>query len=269
MSFDCMIFIHIPKTAGTSFFDALSQHVPEGAIAPYSDEQVVTTLSHSDPTQRRIDLSSYRLLRTHATFSIDNAIEGDISYVTMLRDPVKRVLSLYKFVKYVPNSSPMHTDVKDMTLDDFLDYQHGRHTTNRQVRALAGDLGGTPIDPYQPLTDGAYLDAALANLNRFAFVGLVEEYTLSLYLLAYTFGWPPIQQKKTLNVTPPTPSEPIPEDTMRRLRERVALDYALYDAAQQRFHTQADAMFARLLHAHRHPPGIRAALRRRLNTLFK
>jgi hypothetical protein len=97
MKLQRLCYIHIPKTAGTAVTDVLTRVYPPEKVFP------------------RIFMPEYRSVRPslfqdyllykghiHYSFAVANLPE-DTQFITVLRDPVERVLSLYFFVR---NLSP-------------------------------------------------------------------------------------------------------------------------------------------------------------------
>ena len=77
------IFTHIPKTAGTSFFNR--------AVRPnLADQEIWTNMS-----LRRIastDLSEHRVLTGHRGFGLHRLTSQPCQYITFLRDPIERAV---------------------------------------------------------------------------------------------------------------------------------------------------------------------------------
>jgi hypothetical protein len=130
-----ILFLHIPKTAGISLFSALASAVGEDrAIRFASDTQPEREafLRMSDEELRR-----YRLISGHfqLAFFLRKPI-GDYQIVTVLRDPVDRVLSAFFFMK-TSKSHPRNEEFAAMELSEFV-AGSDRDLTNRQCIALAG-----------------------------------------------------------------------------------------------------------------------------------
>ncbi len=88
---DLLYFLHIPKTAGTSFISILDSHYDNNyhkIYVPYDWKQ----LSQNIPA----DFSSYNLLRGHFGYGIHRLLSKKPIYLTMLRDPFETVISLYE-----------------------------------------------------------------------------------------------------------------------------------------------------------------------------
>lgn len=109
--FDRLCFIHIPKTAGTSVTRTLAKFYPETLVFPgvtmidyrlYSKQQLLNFTFYKGHIPIRHGLSM---------------LDEKTRYVTLLRDPIKRILSLYFFWKYKDETKPKTTNQKDAVND--------------------------------------------------------------------------------------------------------------------------------------------------------
>lgn len=246
---DTMLFLHIPKTAGTSLQLPLElKFVHTTIYAPY--------WIPSRAALKPGSLAEYRLLRGH--FYYDQAIKllGKVPIVaTMLRDPVERVLSFYSFTKQ-PGYRFRHEALKGDLLSYLLNPDICPHVTNLQTKMLAVQYPRVSPDDPVPLNreyvrlsvDAASLERAKHLLETCAFVGLTERFRDSLALFAYTFGWQPDQEEmrenKTLVRTRRADLTQEELDTILALNE---YDMQLYCHAQQLFETRFAEMQHRLL----------------------
>lgn len=118
--FNKIVFIHIPKTAGSSLRNAIESSYTSKLIAPYENIFNLEKAVHLD----------YKLFRGHFGYQDAQIIPGAKEFITVLRDPVERVISLYNYWNKVSkyyNGSP-ETDLnydgvmlaKKATLTDFI-----------------------------------------------------------------------------------------------------------------------------------------------------
>lgn len=99
-----LIFLHLPKAAGTSFKFALQELLPPGALlyevggAP--NHEVVRALMAMGANER----ARFKAGMAHVPYGLHVPFP-EAKYVTMLREPVARILSTYYFAKAGPNSN--------------------------------------------------------------------------------------------------------------------------------------------------------------------
>jgi hypothetical protein len=236
---DVLYFSHIPKTAGMTFRTIVEDHFQYDEICPATLNAQVAKIPHQD-------LQKYRLFRGHLGFINlpDLLPEKNIVNVTVLREPVARVISHYDYILRTPGD-PHHAAVKEMTLEEF------------SRRLTAGKVGKN-IQTYHVakaarfdldnLSPQEILEIAKESLDRFAFVGLVERFQDSLFLLSYIFGWKPIANSRKENAAKAKKSyTDLSESTLDVIRENTQLDSELYQYAKDIFETRFAEMTQDLL----------------------
>jgi len=187
--------------------------------------------------------------------------DNDITFFTILRDPVKRVLSEYTHItknlvsQFGPkqygnawdyNYHGSETNIREF-LDDCIECRIG--SSNRQAKMLSGLFTtGANIDEVNKFSDDYILMKAKENLEAMKFIGLTERYTDSMLLLKYTFP----DHLKTFNTYTYSKhphdgkSGSVEEETIERIKELNRLDIELYDYAQQLFYQRFTNMLKTL-----------------------
>ena len=224
MDRETLIFLHIPKTAGTTLNRIIEwQYSPFEifTIDPYRIRATPERLERL-PEERRRRL---RVVRGHMLYGVHKSLPQPATYVTMLRDPVARVLSAYYFVLRRP-LNPLHRKVKRQRLgvEDYVRLFPERH--NLQCRLIAG-VKDTAI------ADERLLDTAKENLTKsFSVVGISEQFEESLMLIATTFNWQ-IPFYKNCKVSKARPQ--IDPGTAALIRDHNRLDVELYEFGKKLF----------------------------------
>ncbi len=130
------------------------------------------------------------LLMGHMSFGLHTLLAPGARYVTIVRDPVERVLSEYRFLRS-NTRHPFHARVKEMSLAEYLESGFTGQAANGQTRLLCGShVPGSPgIAGREPLGDED-VSRALANIDRyFVLAGTQERFEESLMLMARRLGW--------------------------------------------------------------------------------
>ena len=95
---DPLIFLHLPKTAGTSFKFILHEVLPPGTVLSEVNSDpnlgVVRALMAMGPGQRR----NLKAVAAHVPYVLHTLLPR-ANYATTLREPVARVLSTFYFAK--------------------------------------------------------------------------------------------------------------------------------------------------------------------------
>lgn len=176
-----LVFIHIPKTAGTAFYNYLHTH--------YSDKGFISPQFTGDYA----NIPSYKpkilLYWGHYYLNGIRPLLPNGVYCTFLRDPVQRVLSHYRSW-----NSPENLDAawlnslpaeelesvraaQTMSLEEFLE------TDNPYIRTQVSNFQTTMLSNHRSSSDPYFLSSAMENLrDQFYFLGIVEEFPRSIEL---------------------------------------------------------------------------------------
>jgi tetratricopeptide (TPR) repeat protein len=213
-----LVFTHIPKTGGGTLSSILSKNYAEDTILPLkykSFTDVLTELSESQKKQIACCVG-------HIPFGLHEYFSKPAIYITLLRHPIDRVISLYYFILR-QKVHRFHDELiaKQMTLKDFV-VSGFEPVLNTQTRILAG-LSGSPISRDE-------LNMAKKNLEEHFFaVGTTEKFDDFLLMLQKRLGWKYISyQKKHVTYNRPR-TEDIPGDVLKLIKERNELDLELYE----------------------------------------
>lgn len=222
------VFLHIPKTGGTSLHRALR--------FVYVGDKIYTSppeIRSPEVIAEKVDeKQKVGLVRGHVDYGLHRYISEPCRYFTMLRNPVKRIVSLFYDVKHWRND----TEVASMRLGEYIEGDHPSYVRNDQVRRLAGDA--------EARSEEDLLTSAKSNLNRhITAFGLTERYDESLIVLRRLLGWsryPLYIRGKTNNHRPRLSS--IDSGILKAIRHQNQLDMSLYEFARDLFEEHLKAV---------------------------
>jgi Sulfotransferase family len=236
-----VLFLHIPKTGGSSFLTALGN---------VFGERRVRRLRHAEEmTQAQIDrivsdeIQHIDCLVGHFPIHLFANCLDRFRPFTILRDPVDRVMSLFRFLKRAPQSETERLELREgFGFDDFIESRVAENyaqTRNLMCRMLCGDEEMS--DPltvafWQPRNPGALVDQALATLRAIDF-GLLEDMQSTLTLAQHFFATNFNLGEHRTNASD-SPGAEWTAHNIHRIVDLNTLDVALYHQAKVLFYTR-------------------------------
>jgi hypothetical protein len=216
-----VIFLHLPKAAGSTLNRVIAQQYAPAEIYKTSGKPL-SVIAPEVAAEPRV-----RLIAGHIGFGVHRILTRPFTYITVLRDPVERMLSHYHFARKL-TTHPLHAEIAaGLSLVDA-----SRRLANLQTRYLADD----PVRGTSETAGRETLENAKENLSRdFAVVGLAERFEETLVLLGSRLGWK-IRPVANSNVAQGRPKRQAhTEEELRTIRELNRLDVELHDWARGRF----------------------------------
>jgi hypothetical protein len=212
-----LISIHVPKTAGTSFYKTLREVYGTGVTIPFRRGNLRRTLERFGSLEQSLT-GEKKVIHGHLYYPEIARLRElhDAKVVAWVRNPVDRVISNYRFFKAgleAPyrnlNNYELNKHRKDESLETYAKMEENRNV-------MTGFLSG--ID-----------------LEDFYFVGVQEHYAEDLSRLAKRLGWPAVASAYLNQSEPSTRKENFQDPAVRQMiKELNQDDYALYEKALQR-----------------------------------
>ena len=180
------IFIHIPKSGGTTFREICKSKYLVGEhwyfVPPLNNDSLSAVLKMAPSNIRRI-----KMISGHHPYGLHKLLDEPTPriYLTMLRHPVDRTVSLFNYL----NKINLYPELRErgMGFLDFIKSGINQTTDNGMTRYLCGDSGSAI--PYGEVSL-AHARQAIENMNNhFAFVGLSEKFDLSMLVIQKILGW--------------------------------------------------------------------------------
>ena len=229
---ETLIFLHVPKTAGISvsqnivrnFSDAEVYHVrnPEHVNGPVFSENHGTVESFQGLSEAR--RRSFRCILGHMHFGLHEQVPGPAGYVTVLRDPVERLLSHFGQYCRMVRSGEIGAGETAPSLEEFCRLK-ARAMDNHQTRFLCG----WKFDEH-PRQES--LDRAKENLRKwFRVVGTLERFDETKAVLHRAYGWPYVAQIRQNVGTGRLRREEIDPEFLAEVEELNWLDRELHGLA--------------------------------------
>jgi hypothetical protein len=226
-----VIFVHVPKTAGMTLYRILERNYAQKSIYTFWKDGSIDEFKQLSAERK----DQIRLLRGHAGYSMHAYLPGPCAHFTLLRDPIKRTISYYHYVRRVP----LHycydlVNAQQMSLTDFVSSGCDRMTDNAHTRLLCGLETGQEVGVGQ--ITGEMFDAAKRHLTQLAVVGLAEEFDATLILLKQAFVWRKLAYAPQNVADARIKRQPISAETLAAVAEVNRFDTQLYAYARDLFH---------------------------------
>ncbi|UVM49095.1 MULTISPECIES: sulfotransferase family protein [unclassified Pseudomonas] len=233
-------FVHIPRTAGTSFGTMLDDLYCGSQSAKFYGDEQSSVVNEKIDAFRNLSASEkagFDMLRGHFVYGFDSDLR-DIHHVTLLREPIQRLISFY-FYALKDRSNYLHSYLlqRRLGLEQFLQSDASIDLDNYQVRAISGARFGS----VRERVSQRHLDEAKYNLvERFTAFGLTEQFDRSMNRFARDFMWD-LPQLERQNEGAYGPDVTLSESCLSYVTERNQFDMELYGFAKDLFESTADA----------------------------
>jgi len=229
-----LIFLHIPKTGGSTLIPLIDWNYNNQTYSIPVHRKIQTFIDLPNAEKQTI-----QALQGQLFYGIHQYIPQDSQYITILRHPIKRVVSQY-FYENV-RKQKLGEPLSDSPIEHFLEREPFQAYT--QLNLIAG--GDTIEDALKrPLPVDA-LDRAKTNIeSHFPVVGLIDAYDESILLMKRHFGWQrAFYQQKNVNQGRKR-FEDFSKATQKIIEQACQPELELYEYAQKRLTSQLEAQDA-------------------------
>lgn len=235
-----LVFVHVPKTAGTTLQSIISRlYKPHEILAEYPTESLsrLEQRFKAFSTEQQVAI---KVILGHFPYGSCNWSENRPTYVTVLREPIDRLISHYHFVKRAPDHY-LHqaVNVQDMSLEEYVASGISLEMDNGQTRMICGPAAMKI--PFGQCTADMLAEAKYNLRNKITVVGLTEDFDRTVILMGHIFGWNwPFYIARNRTRNRPQRTEIAPE-TIRIMEKQNRFDIALYNYARELFDARVRA----------------------------
>lgn len=214
------LFLHVPKTAGSSVYSILRTLLkPPELLKLHPNGETLCRIRALPPPHR----ARIKVLYGHVDVHITRQVVPLQRCVTLLRDPVQRIVSYYAFARHMDRGA--HSDLaRRASITQWIDALRLPETDNGMVRRLSGALHEAAIGA----CTRQMLERAKVNLAQFAVVGLTDRFEEFYALLASRLRLP-MRTYVAAKVNARRPRiDQLDRGTLAEIERRNALDVELY-----------------------------------------
>lgn len=207
-----IIFHHIPKTAGMTFRSFIEKQFPPDKV--YSFGRTGNIWDFIALPQKKRD--SLELLTGHMYYGIHNMFTKPCEYITILRDPLERVLSYYFYILNTPENL-YRTIAQRMSVESFIRADLDPYFSNAMTFTLSGRCRGDK-------TDYSLVEAAYQNLVNNYTYGFQDDIQGFIDKIAEKYGFSD-RSREDLNIGK---KRSLPVNVMDAIADMNQLDIAFY-----------------------------------------
>jgi len=235
-----IIFTHSSRTGGGCLMLVMERQYKNSQIFPFyvwkkggTTQDALESFVNMPPEKK----AKYKVLGGHVPFGLHKFYD-QYSYLTLFRDPVKRIISLYSLA-LSDTGYYLHNIVvsNNMSLKEFVASGISPELNNGQVRML----GGFQDIRFNHCTRDM-LEMAKLNFDYYYPVfGITERYDESVLLMQQYYGWatPYYQSRNTSKSNLSNIS--LSQDTLDVISHTNSLDIELYQYANRRLDSLIEA----------------------------
>lgn len=180
------------------------------------------------------DVKKIELIQGHQYFGLHKYLGGKFKYITLLRNPIDKVISLYKSYRRKADC-PQHETALKYSFKEFIEIRHDLHFDNGMVRIFSNmELD----EPAYGLVTQRHLREACNNLENHFYVGLTEKFNESIMLFSNLLNWRSYPLYTKASFAKKSEYFEIEDGVLNLIKRENELDIKLYNFGRRLFYIQ-------------------------------
>lgn len=220
-----ILFDHLPKCGGSSLNYYLAKHYPRRKTFSLNGADPESSVKKFINKSQR-ERFSYDLIKGHLAHELLDYAPHACIKVTVLRDPVERIVSHYYYAKSTPKHY-LYSKIHDanMNLEDYVSSNIGGELHNWYTTHFTG-LSVEEVQSNQVNS----LENAHEVIKKYDIVGFLDKYADFINKLQNKANLRYSYSDKKINVTCKKPLlKEIPKDTLKLIHDANIVDIKLYN----------------------------------------
>ncbi|KAN0043192.1 hypothetical protein ACTA71_010832 [Dictyostelium dimigraforme] len=222
-----ILYMHIPKCAGHTSYVLFENY--------FKGKGVIQLWTHPNPDVYYDVSKASNVILGHYQFGIHKVLpekyKKTYSYMTMLRDPVDRVISHY----YYHRNNPYDPEYQIARTSTFLEWLDRSPRGNNEMTRFLSGL--TKDEEFKPNDETFHM--ALYHLRSMKFVGITERFKETIALLKFYVGIENHRIREKQNAAKIKHPE-VPNHIIDTIKRKNHYDILLYEEALKMFERQID-----------------------------
>ncbi len=217
-----LLFLHIPRTGGTTLRDIV--------INQYTSKNVLEVKRFKDVVEFNEKPEIYhgkQVVIGHFQYGIHHYLNSEPSYITFLRDPIKRVISTYTYAR----GNKKHKDhlfAENNSIDHYIMSGRNHMINNGITKLIAGEWDNESIE--YGSNPAWLLEKAQKHLDEhFLLVGITEHFNSSIVILSELLKWKIPYYSLANRSKRKRMGIPMNQTTHNNIKELNHLDFKLYE----------------------------------------
>ena len=238
------VFLHVPKAGGTTLKDIIAKNYPpQHCVHSHAPE----TIKNSSMLFSQNQNTPLNVIMGHQHMSsllYQLLLERPIVNFTMFREPARRIISHFNFIKRGVSPTPAREQIRNLTFEEYVQLDIPE-VNNGQAMRILGLRGKKEVGQLNEANKEELLAEIKQTLEqRFTFFGVLENFDEFVIMARKVLGWSDIfyTRRNVSDNSKKVSFKSLDESTLQIIYERNWLDIELYNFACKLFRQRCEEL---------------------------